>query len=449
MICVGEIRDEETAEIALRAAQTGHLVLATIHCDSNATALIRLLDLGVSPMLLSSGLNLLVSQRLMRKLCDQCKKPAEFSPAMIQGFRQNGIEHEEHVPARGLRTVRRNRLLWTGGHLRPADHHRAITDARSPQRRRCRQVQNGSGEEGPLQHGQRGDAGACGGRHQPRRTQTRGGIAVHDFLPRSTDGRVVRVDCRAVRLLRDVDHVLQSGAVRLRGAVLTPVIMPMIPAAFGYEYGVVLLSVAAATLLIAYGMCYACLSGQLQAVFPKAFDNIGAGILGFLTGFLVCSFVAFAVALTPVAKIDVIKGLELGSQSPGTGRCISYVCLWCDKLHSLVASSGAPLRTSEEATKWLLTKSGAVPAPVAPRSPELGEPAEGPSPPEREPAKPAKPGRATAAKGMARPEGVKEQAPEPAEPKAGPAPRPTPPAAPAAPPRRDEPKRVVDPFATP
>ena len=49
VICVGEIRDEETAEIALRAAQTGHLVLATIHCDSNATALIRLLDLGVSP----------------------------------------------------------------------------------------------------------------------------------------------------------------------------------------------------------------------------------------------------------------------------------------------------------------------------------------------------------------------------------------------------------------
>ena len=55
VICVGEIRDEETAEIALRAAQTGHLVLATIHCDSNATALIRLLDLGVSPLLLSGG----------------------------------------------------------------------------------------------------------------------------------------------------------------------------------------------------------------------------------------------------------------------------------------------------------------------------------------------------------------------------------------------------------
>jgi general secretion pathway protein E len=92
VICVGEIRDEETAEIALRAAQTGHLVLATIHCDSNATAMIRLLDLGVSPMLLSSGLNLLVSQRLMRKLCSQCKRPAHLNPNVLEQFRQKGVD---------------------------------------------------------------------------------------------------------------------------------------------------------------------------------------------------------------------------------------------------------------------------------------------------------------------------------------------------------------------
>ncbi len=101
VICVGEIRDEETAEIALRAAQTGHLVLATIHCDSNATALIRLLDLGVSPMLLSSGLNLLVSQRLVRKLCDQCKKPAQLTPIQAHGFRQNGIDPTKLFQAGG------------------------------------------------------------------------------------------------------------------------------------------------------------------------------------------------------------------------------------------------------------------------------------------------------------------------------------------------------------
>jgi len=93
VICVGEIRDEETAEIALRAAQTGHLVLATIHCDSNASALIRLMDLGVSSLLLSSGLNLLVSQRLLRRLCEHCKRPAQLTQSIIQEFQAKGIDY--------------------------------------------------------------------------------------------------------------------------------------------------------------------------------------------------------------------------------------------------------------------------------------------------------------------------------------------------------------------
>jgi general secretion pathway protein E len=93
VICVGEIRDEETAEIALRASQTGHLVLATIHCGSNATALVRLLDLGVSRLLLSSGLNLLMSQRLLRCLCGHCKKPAQLSDSQIMTFDKKGIDH--------------------------------------------------------------------------------------------------------------------------------------------------------------------------------------------------------------------------------------------------------------------------------------------------------------------------------------------------------------------
>lgn len=101
VICVGEIRDEETAEIALRAAQTGHLVLATIHCDSNATALTRLLDLGVSSMLLSTGLNLLVSQRLMRRLCPSCKKPAQLGPRTAQKLRQRGIDPKNIFEPRG------------------------------------------------------------------------------------------------------------------------------------------------------------------------------------------------------------------------------------------------------------------------------------------------------------------------------------------------------------
>ena len=103
VICVGEIRDEETAEIALRAAQTGHLVLATIHCDSNPTALIRLLDLGVSPLLLSAGLNLVLSQRLLRCLCEHCRKPAQLSDSQISGFKQKGIDHSHIFEAIGCK----------------------------------------------------------------------------------------------------------------------------------------------------------------------------------------------------------------------------------------------------------------------------------------------------------------------------------------------------------
>ena len=103
VICVGEIRDEETAEIALRASQTGHLVLATMHCDSHATALIRLLDLGISPILLSSGLSLLSSQRLLRKLCTNCKKPAELSQDLIDKFQSKGIECSNIFEATGCR----------------------------------------------------------------------------------------------------------------------------------------------------------------------------------------------------------------------------------------------------------------------------------------------------------------------------------------------------------
>lgn len=103
VICVGEIRDEETARIALRASQTGHLVLATVHCDSNAAAMVRLMDLGVSALLLSSGLSLLVSQRLLRKLCEHCKKPAKLTSAMIQELREKRIDHKHIFDAVGCK----------------------------------------------------------------------------------------------------------------------------------------------------------------------------------------------------------------------------------------------------------------------------------------------------------------------------------------------------------
>jgi len=106
VICVGEIRDEETAGIALRAAQTGHLVLATVHCNSPAASVIRLMDLGVSPMLLSSGLSLIVSQRLLRRLCNNCKTPAKYSSSQTEKLSKKNIDYSGFYQSVGCEQCR-------------------------------------------------------------------------------------------------------------------------------------------------------------------------------------------------------------------------------------------------------------------------------------------------------------------------------------------------------
>ena len=75
MILVGEIRDKETAEIGIQAALTGHLVLSTVHANSAAGAIPRIVDLGVKPSSIGPALNLIIAQRLVRKLCESCKFP--------------------------------------------------------------------------------------------------------------------------------------------------------------------------------------------------------------------------------------------------------------------------------------------------------------------------------------------------------------------------------------
>lgn len=73
IILVGEIRDEETAEIAVNAALTGHLLFSTFHANDAATTIPRLLNMKIQPYLLASTLELVVAQRLVRKICDKCK----------------------------------------------------------------------------------------------------------------------------------------------------------------------------------------------------------------------------------------------------------------------------------------------------------------------------------------------------------------------------------------
>lgn len=84
IVMVGEIRDLETAEIAIRASLTGHLVLSTVHTNSAAATVTRLLDMGVEDYLMASSLKAVVAQRLVRRLCHACSEPAEVSPAQLE-----------------------------------------------------------------------------------------------------------------------------------------------------------------------------------------------------------------------------------------------------------------------------------------------------------------------------------------------------------------------------
>jgi type IV pilus assembly protein PilB len=83
IIMVGEIRDLETAEIAIKAALTGHLVVSTLHTNDAPATVFRLLNMGVEPFLVVSTLNCVVAQRLVRKICPECKEPAAVEPGML------------------------------------------------------------------------------------------------------------------------------------------------------------------------------------------------------------------------------------------------------------------------------------------------------------------------------------------------------------------------------
>jgi general secretion pathway protein E len=89
VVMVGEIRDTETAEIAIQASLTGHLVLSTLHTNDSAGAISRLLDMGVEPFLVSSSLLAVVAQRLVRRLCKHCRVPYEISDAELRELSLN------------------------------------------------------------------------------------------------------------------------------------------------------------------------------------------------------------------------------------------------------------------------------------------------------------------------------------------------------------------------
>ena len=86
IVMVGEIRDKETASIAFQASQTGHLVLSTLHTNDAPSAVVRLVDMGIEPYIISAGLNCVLGQRLVRKLCPKCRIPDPKSSELVRRY---------------------------------------------------------------------------------------------------------------------------------------------------------------------------------------------------------------------------------------------------------------------------------------------------------------------------------------------------------------------------
>ena len=106
VVMVGEIRDNETARIAVQAALTGHLVLSTLHTNDAATSITRLVNIGIDPYLIAASLNAALAQRLVRRICPKCKQPYKVPPTMLPHVQRAGINLEEVMHGAGCDACR-------------------------------------------------------------------------------------------------------------------------------------------------------------------------------------------------------------------------------------------------------------------------------------------------------------------------------------------------------
>ncbi|HHN46388.1 MAG TPA: type II/IV secretion system protein, partial [Planctomycetes bacterium] len=108
IILVGEVRDEETAEMAIHAALTGHLVFSTLHTNDAPSAITRLIDMGVAPFLAASSIQAVMAQRLVRNICPECKAPSEEDLPRLKalGLRDDQIKGKMVYKGMGCETCR-------------------------------------------------------------------------------------------------------------------------------------------------------------------------------------------------------------------------------------------------------------------------------------------------------------------------------------------------------
>ena len=113
-ILVGEIRDFETAEIAVKAALTGHLVLSTLHTNDAPSTINRLMNMGIEPFLVASSLNLVCAQRLVRRICKNCSEPHPAPPEALMQAGFNADDAKTVVPNKGKGCEKCNNTGYKG-----------------------------------------------------------------------------------------------------------------------------------------------------------------------------------------------------------------------------------------------------------------------------------------------------------------------------------------------
>lgn len=133
---------------------------------------------------------------------------------------------------------------------------------------------------------------------------------------------------------------------------LTPVIVDIIPVAGDTSYGNAMTLIAAAigAFLILHGISYTFLTGQFSVSFPKIFDTLGTGLLGFVAGFLVWSFAGLLISITPISQNTFAKDIGFGRRIEQTN--VPYLSWWCNLVNTVVSSQDSQY-TTEDAINWL------------------------------------------------------------------------------------------------
>ena len=182
---VGETRDLETAQIAIQASLTGHLVFTTLHTNDAPGAVTRLIDMGVEPFLISSTLEAVLGQRLLRSICRNCRAPYQPNEALLAELGHLAPRHRRQtiLLRQRLRRLQPHRLQRTKRHLRAAENHRP--DPRIDQRACADRNDEAKGDRARNDHSASGRLA----QHFRRRHNHRRSAEIHLKKSRGSDAR--------------------------------------------------------------------------------------------------------------------------------------------------------------------------------------------------------------------------------------------------------------------